>query len=51
MKHSNQSNNSVAPAILNSIVDDETIKIFLRISEVLLREKKKETMRLKRWFN
>ena len=51
MKHSNQSNNSVAPAILNSIVDDETINFFLRISEILLREKKKETMRLKRWFN
>ena len=47
-----QSNNSVAPAVLNSMVDDETIRSFLRISKVLLQEKKKtETMRLKCWFN
>ena len=47
-----QSNNSVAPAILHGIVDDETIRSFLRISKVLLQEKKKgETRRLKRWLN
>ena len=47
MKHSNQSNNLVAPAILNSIVDDETIRFFLKISEVLLREKKKRNKEIK----
>ena len=47
MKHSNQSNNLVAPAILNSIVDDETIRFFLKISEVLLREKKKRNNEIK----
>ena len=47
-----QSNNSVAPAVLNSIVDDETIRFFLRISKVLLREKRKrETMRMNRCFD
>ena len=31
-----QSNNSVAPAVLDGMVDDETIRLFLRISKVLL---------------
>ena len=47
-----QSNNSVAPAVLNSMVNDETIRSFFEdFKSSVAREEKRETMRLKCWFN
>ena len=47
-----QSNNSVAPAVLNSMVDDETIRSFFEdFKSSVAREEKRETIRLQCWFN
>ena len=43
-----QSNKSVAPAVLNSIVDDETIRFFGDFKRSVAREEKRKKMRLKR---